>query len=192
MSRFDPEEAVAHSQRVSFVTVRKPESPGQRSEHVDPLSQLTPQLAISHVTRHVEPTQSTVLDSPRTTTSHVAPERHVGLAERPTVKSHVDAMHSGLALSPATTSQLAPLVQDALHELPHVAAHEAASQSRLQLEPSPLQLDTLVQPQLVALLVPQEHADPLHAQSAAGQGAGPSPPQAASARESTVNEASAS
>ena len=76
--------------------------------HVEPLRQFTPHASTSQVTRHVEPLQDTVLDSPVTTTSHVAASRQLTLAERPTVKSHFEPTHSGLALSPATTSQLAP------------------------------------------------------------------------------------
>lgn len=141
--------------------------------HVEPLRQSTPHAATSQVTRQVEALHETVLDSPVTTTSQVALSRQLTLAERPTVKSHVEPTHSGLALSPATTSQLAPPVQSALHELPQVAAHEAALQSRLQLEPSPLQLETFVQPQLIEEEPAHAHAAPMHSHCAAGQGTGP-------------------
>jgi hypothetical protein len=152
----------AHPQRASPVTDVPLVSPGHWSVHVEPAPQLTPHASTSHVTRHVEPVQLTVLDSPRTITSHVAFSRQLTLAERPTVKSHVEATHSGLELSPATTSQLAPSVQSALHELVHVAAHEAAAQSRLQLDPSPLQLETVVQPQVIELEPPAHaHAAPV-------------------------------
>lgn len=147
---------------------------GHWSVHVEPDPQLTPQASTSQVTRHVEPMQLTVLDSPRTITSHVALSRQLTLAERPTVKSHVDATHSGLALSPATISQLAPSVQFALQELLHVAAHEDAVQSRLQLEPSPLQLFTAVHPQVIALEPPAHaHAAPVQLHWDAVQGTGP-------------------
>jgi hypothetical protein len=129
---------------------------------VEPLPQFTPHAATSHVTRHVDSRHDTVLDSPSTTTSQVAFSSQVTLAERPTVKSQVEATHSGLALSPARTSQLAPPVQSALHELPHVAAHEAALQSRLQLEPSPLQLETFVQPHDIDEEPAHAHAAPEH------------------------------
>jgi len=155
------------------VTLRPELSPGHWSVQVEPLWQFTPHASTSQVTRHVEPLHDTVLDSPVTTTSQVAFSRQLTLADRPTVKSHVEPTHSGLALSPATTSQLAPPVQSALHELPHVAAHEAALQSRLQLEPSPLQLPTLVHPQVIEEEPAHAHAAPEHSHCAAGQGTGP-------------------
>jgi hypothetical protein len=170
----DEWDAHAHRQRASPVTEVPVVSPGHWSVHVEPAPQLTPHASTSQVTRHVEPLQLTVLDSPRTITSQVALSRQLTLAERPTVKSHVEATHSGLALSPATTSQLAPSVQLASHELLHVAAHEDAVQSRLQLEPPAPQLDTIVQPQVIELEPPAHaHAAPVQLHWDAVHGTGP-------------------
>lgn len=153
-------------------------SPGHCSVQVEPAPQFTPHASTWQVTLQVEPLHDTVLDSPVTITSHVAPSRQLTLAERPTVKSHVEATHSGLALSPATTSQVAPAVQFASQELPHVTAHDEDAQSRLQPAPLAPQLETFVQPQLIALVVApaqvQDAPEQLH--WSAVQGMGPSPP----------------